>query len=353
MKRTDQVALKIALQINQRLTHTPQSTESIKLPRSRWKLCEKLLRQTMIAEKRHWMSAEQRCRRSLMHSLQELRRELQLLESQIAPVEPTAIARSTVPEVIGDLWALHQEFEVVEMDLRERTVSVTTEPLTLDGVYLGPFHIELCWKETGYGNGWRYRIVADDPHPAASNEDVTHPHVQSESLCEGDGSQPLRAALETGRLFDFFTLVANILRTYNAASPYIALKDWDGISCSECGCLMDADEWCSCAVCSTAFCNDCRTVCLDCEDDFCVGCMKCCASCEEYFCKYCLQLCRGCCQEICGGCTHENERCDKCYECESNKEAETRESEQQPREPVPAPNPAIQSPSLGETAVSP
>ncbi len=37
--------------------------------------------------------------------------------------------------------SLHEEFEQVESNLRERWLSVTTDTIELEGVYLGPFEI--------------------------------------------------------------------------------------------------------------------------------------------------------------------------------------------------------------------
>ena len=58
----------------------------------------------------------------------------------------TATARSaTAHDIYQDLVALRQEFEELDYDLRERRLSVVTEPIVLEGVYLGPFEIRLQW----------------------------------------------------------------------------------------------------------------------------------------------------------------------------------------------------------------
>jgi hypothetical protein len=43
-----------------------------------------------------------------------------------------------------------------------------------------------------------YRVIAKDAHPAESRENVTHPHVMDEVLCEGDGKHGIRRALSEG-----------------------------------------------------------------------------------------------------------------------------------------------------------
>jgi len=243
-----------------------------------------------------------------------MKRELSLLESQITTTNRYRHERISAIDLWKDIVALDAEFDGVILDLQNRALSVTTEPIELEGVYLGTFQIELSWKDSGCGHLWRYHIIAGDPHPAASNEDVTHPHVQSESLCEGDGTESINAALQTGRLLDFFTLVNCVLRNYNSASAYIELEDWEGSTCSECGVLMNSDEYFICAGCSTHFCEDCRSLCLDCEESFCLSCMGICQRCEEYYCRYCLRSCRDCQEDACSGCRNKQERCQKCYE---------------------------------------
>ena len=38
-----------------------------------------------------------------------------------------------------------------------------------------------------------YRVIALDPHPATKSESITHPHVQDERLCEGEGHAAIAA----------------------------------------------------------------------------------------------------------------------------------------------------------------
>jgi len=81
---------------------------------------------------------------------------------------------------------------------------------------LGPFRIALyldslreLYQRTPYF------VTAIDPHPAATDNAVTHPHVSNDVVCEGDGAAAIRAALEIGRFTDFFAMVRCILTTYN------------------------------------------------------------------------------------------------------------------------------------------
>ena len=163
----------------------------------------------------------------------------------------------------------------------------------LEGVYLGPFEIQLQWARVTNGGEPAYRVIAKDPHPAESRENVTHPHVMDEILCEGDGKHGIRRALSEGRLLDFFTLVAGVLRTYNPESPFVELALWSGSSCSDCGALVDEDYSYSCHKCGDTICGECETVCGGCDDSCCSGCIGSCAACEESFCRRCLKTLRG------------------------------------------------------------
>ena len=112
-------------------------------------------------------------------------------------------------------------------------ISITTDPIVLDDTHLGPFQVRLDWNRLG--SHQPYRVVALDPHPAAANEAVTHPHVQEEHLCEGEGRAGIESALNTGRLCDFFLIVSRLLGTYARGSAFVELDDWEGIRCQDCG----------------------------------------------------------------------------------------------------------------------
>ena len=136
------------------------------------------------------------------------------------------------------------EFERFDYDAKQQTLSITTEPIRLENVYLGEFSIQLHIDRLSQVPRRRnvYRIVAEDPHPATSNDSVTHPHVRDEELCAGDATAAINAALETGRICDFFLLVRSVLMTYNGHSPYVPLAEWNGRACNDCGYVTDSDD---------------------------------------------------------------------------------------------------------------
>jgi putative hydrolase of the HAD superfamily len=197
----------------------------MELPVNTWEACLRIARQIRRAELRNWQLAVAELSTDLRHSLASF-------ESQVADIlrelpSPTVMGKIvTTNDIYKDLVALGEEFEETNYDHNGCWLSVTTEPLELEGVFLGPFEIRLDWRR-GQNS---YRVIATDPHPSESRENVTHPHVMDDLLCEGEGKLAIRQALAQGRLLDFFTLVAGILRNYNPESPFVELALWYGQS---------------------------------------------------------------------------------------------------------------------------
>ena len=80
--------------------------------------------------------------------------------------------------LVDELNQVQQEFGNIDFDKAENTICVVTEPINLEGLYLGPFKIQLeLDKLSELHRSRTYRIIALDPNPAATAEDVTHPHV--------------------------------------------------------------------------------------------------------------------------------------------------------------------------------
>ena len=177
------------------------------------------------------------------------------------PARLSAASRSA-SDIYRDILALDDEFEEVEIDLDEHELSVTTDRIVLEDIDLGPFEIRLDWQRLGASSA--YRVVALDPNPAARSDDVTHPHVQDEQLCEGEGRAAIRAALAEGRLYDFFLLVSQLLHTYGRGSAYVELDDWDGVPCDDCGGSVDEDDRYYCQRCGATLCGSCSVTCQGC-----------------------------------------------------------------------------------------
>ena len=237
--------------------------------------------------------------------------------------------------LVAELQQLQADCGQIDYDKNNNAVSIVTSSIDLDDVYLGPFKIELhlnklpeLYKESPY------LVIALEPNPAATDESVTHPHVSNERLCEGDGSVAIRTALEQGRLTDFFTMIKSILNTYNPDSPYIALSDWDGTPCYDCGYNCNRDNCYYCSFCDRDYCEECSSYCRICEETLCLGCGGQCPHCEELVCPNCISECKECEEICCKECLTEN-LCPNCLE-ERDDNEESERTEEKQCQPQPA-----------------
>ena len=243
----------------------------------------------------------------------------------------TQIKVPALKDIYQELLQADEEFDGLRYDPKEKMLSVSTESIELEGIYLGPFDIQLhisSLSEMRYPNV--YSIVALDPHPAASNEEVTHPHVSNEGLCAGDAGAAIQMALANGRICDFFLLVQAVLTNYNSGSPYISLDNWYGTPCYDCGYSMDTEDAHWCEACEHDYCGDCISCCEKCEGWFCRGCLTECKICGDYYCRGCMTSCPNCGRELCTNCL-EGSEC-TCLEEENEDEEEGRAGEPERRE---------------------
>jgi hypothetical protein len=296
---------------------------AVRLPRDYWQEITRLARQIEIANARGWLAAARSLRADLARSVDYFRDQLAALYAQLKQ-EPVKIL--SLSQLYREILALYEEFDAVDIDVEEQEIAVTTEAITLEGIFLGPFEIRLDWERLGTPSP--YTVKALDPQPASSDDTVTHPHVQNEKLCEGDGRTLIQNALSEGRLSDFFLLVAQVLRSYGKGSAYIELDDWDGAHCAECGDSVSENDRYYCNHCDSTLCDSCARSCAACESTFCASCLVTCSVCDEYVCTTCSTNCRNCHEFVCPNC-HTNRLCEKCHE-----QLET------PDEPEPSGDPA-------------
>ena len=241
-------------------------------------------------------------------------------------------------DVYEELVQAGEEFERFRYNDTDKFLAVRTEPIELEGLYLGEFEIQLHipgLAEMRYNS--LYSIVALDPHPAGSNECVTHPHVSDEKLCAGDAAAAIQQALVNGRICDFFHLVQAVLTTYNPGSPFVKLDEWDGVPCYDCGYTMASDDSCFCQACESDFCEECISYCRQCEDSYCPGCLEECRVCGELVCSSCMTDCPECGEKLCGDCL-KNDDCPCLEEMEvenESKENATVSEDEQVRQPAP------------------
>jgi hypothetical protein len=297
--------LRPALRIHQRLTQQPQEATPMDLPVNAWSNIDRLADQIRRAKQHGWQRAAARCSEDLSRQLVRLRDETNALLDRLAtcPTQPTVLSAQ---DIYRDLVGLHDEFPSIDWNLRQAMLSVTTEPITLQQVDLGPFEIRLDWRNLKDSDA--YRVLALDPNPAAFNSSVTQPHVQDEARSEGKSRQPIRQALRQGRLLDFFLIVAGLLRTYNPHSPFVSLSDWQGADCADCGAMVRGEDRYSCEKCETAICGNCYARCAACDGSFCSECISRCDGCEELHCRACLKHCSSRDAEVCQKCLDQLER---------------------------------------------
>ncbi len=211
----------------------------------------------------------------------------------------------------AELLELNDEFESVGWD--KNFLWVTTESITLEDVYLGPFDIKLRLDRIGHpGEDDDFEIKAIDPHPAGGDGEVTHPHVSGGRICQGDAKAPIRLALRQGRLTDVFQLNNAVLTTYNPGSPFVKLEDWDGVRCTDCDSSVPSEDTSYCEACGDDYCDECSTCCPNCDVTRCMGCLIGCTDCGEGYCSSCLSPCKACkAKGLCVDCLEE----DLCASC--------------------------------------
>jgi hypothetical protein len=274
-------------------------------------------RKMSTALRHHWLAAADRCRTCAGNRLNDLSYSISRVKKLTeAPRKKAA----TLSVIVDEVRQLQDEFGSVEFEKTENCLSVMTDSITLEGIALGPFKIqlELSKLDQLYSSS-PYRVIALEANSAATDSAVTHPHVNCEKLCEGEGSAAIRAAIEEGRICDFFTLVRSVLNTYCADSPYVALEDWDGTSCYDCGYTVSSEDRYYCYRCEHDYCADCSSYCHRCEETICLGCGGQCAGCEEFLCLNCVSKCEQCEGLFCELCL-EDGTCQNCREELENKD---------------------------------
>jgi len=363
----DRLLWKAADRIHNRLKPGTVPLTDLLLPETPWLYWQVCLRRIRKAGSRKWTGAVERVRQEARNVLTELIDRLQGCRTALAPGGDRSgrdrSGVSSVGEIYRDLLSLRDEFPQVALEFSSGSVSVTTEPIVLDEVYLGPFEIKLDWTDAW--DPLRYEVLACDPHPASSSDGVTHPHVEADRLCEGDGSPVIRQALRQGRLADFFLIVRQILEMYNSGSAYIPLDQWSGRECPDCGDHYDEDDFVRCGECESAICDACRRDCQSCESSFCGECLSICSRCSDQTCNGCLQTCSGCDEPLCGDCLESCSRCNstRCEDClneglcsdccSQTKETDPPQTPNTGTDAVPdTPDTALQPLRVGEAAVS-
>ena len=244
-------------------------------------------------------------------SLKDLSRKLADLRDKIAKFD---VADISIPErdfFIEELRQVSREFG--NLTITADRVSVRTEPITLEhqgiSVALGPFDLVLEYPRgalaaRGGNRVFDLRIRAVEPNPAHDHDDITHPHVRGNSLCEGEAAAAIRYALDEGRLADVFAIVDATLHTYNPGSPYVKIERWTAIVCPLCG--QRTLDTAVCSDCGAQVCTSCIATCGVCGQQACKNCIGTCACCGD------VKACDNCSSTCSAGCEHKDHLCVGC-----------------------------------------
>jgi hypothetical protein len=297
------------------------------------------------AVERNWTGSAEKIRARIGRNLNDFSYHLQRFKETI---NADIGKQPKLSGIFAEFNQIARDIGELQFDLKEKTISVITDPISLDDISFGSFEIKLNISEIRklYTES-PYSVIALEPNPAGSDSNVTHPHVSSEKLCEGDGHTAIRRSLEDGRLCDFFTMIVNILQTYNPDSPYVSLDDWEGISCYDCGYTVAGDECYYCEYCERDYCSQCSSYCQMCDTTICLGCAYECPSCNEPVCKSCTAACKECEETFCKDCLTEEGLCQSCEENRKEKQDE----EQKEESTEPKASSAVQPNSVGEAIV--
>ncbi len=336
MNKPPRAVLRAAVLIHEQLAEHDQSASTVHLPNRSWAMINHVRQRIAQARDHGWQRAAKKLRQEMTDHLGYYRLEL---DSMLRALETRSAPRVRYGpcDIYQDLLALSTEFDDVEIDLDEHELRVTTDAIVLEGIHLGRFTICLDWQKLGDPDP-AYRVMACDPHPARTREDVPHPHVQDETLCEGEGRAAIRAALAQGRVQDFVVLVSQVLHTYARGSAYVELDDWNGTTCSDCGDTMSAHDSYGCQRCGSDLCEDCRRFCAVCDEPFCADCFYTCPECEADICRGCMEVCPSCGRRICARCL-EHGLCPSCQESpspdnEEDHDEDLHSSDQVPERPA-------------------
>ena len=177
-----------------------------------------------------------------------------------APVISTDIVKRFISELSDLLKAKKATFDTSDQNLGDRqqsrlAISFETEDVILKDGPIGPvnfnkFDIVVNAYDFGYacadnevGPDQIFRIRAQDPvYPNDDDDTHSHPHLEYEHLCFGDGLGIAGNLVRAALVADAFQYIERILMTYGS-SPYIDLGAWtDACYCSVCDAAMSEDH---------------------------------------------------------------------------------------------------------------
>lgn len=328
MKHPDRNIIRLANDIRDELLALQRRqilswSEHMKLVTTHLESLMTIQRKLILCRPRRFYAAAQHVREQSVRMLPDLICEIEALKR--VDQRPLASVPST-RDLVDEIHQLDQEFDGYEYNTKLHTLSVSTDPIELAGIELGPFLIKLHLPKLAHLDGNRevYDVEALEPHPAATDSSVIHPHVRDNRLCEGDAAAPIRMALQSGRICDVFLMIRSVLQTYNEGSPYVPMDRWEGRTCDDCGYVMNEDHSYYCESCDRDYCEDCISYCRHCDSSVCRGCLEECPHCHDSYCHRCLEKCSECRKTCCPSCLEEG----LCPDCLEEQERNQREQEE-------------------------
>ena len=242
----------------------------------------------------------------------------------------------SLSELVAELRQAEKEFGQLSYDRKKQFVAVATEPIELEGVYLGEFEIRLLLARPMQsarpgGNvsdrglrspsGRKRRNGHASPRPGRT---ASAPAMrQRPSVCP-DRRPDLRllpvGQVRAGRIQPAVALCPAgqvgrhcllRLRLHHRQRRILLLPS-----------------------CENDFCEECMSYCRRCDDSYCQGCLTECTACEDSVCSGCLTRCPDCRRAICQTCLEENQ-CPCQQEKENHNGPDTTAaaaSQQQPRQ---------------------
>jgi hypothetical protein len=301
-----------ALQIHTKLHKLRADQHRFEVPDASFNVLADQIKLLYLSRHQCWLAAEAELNHQALRACTEVISRLQQLHKNLQQ-RLDAPEILPIPQIWLELEALTEEFSEVDVEVRAQEIRVTTDAIELEGIDLGRFQIVLHWNR--FYQTHPYRVIALDPSPSDSREDLFHPHVRDEVLCEGDGQLPIRHALTQGRLLDFFLVVRQVLGTYNPDSAYLTLDKWYGQPCHDCGQVSDREDVLRCHGCEELICSACSYGCSCCCDACCQSCQRLCPHCDNTFCLSCLIDCSTCGAAGCDHCLADG-LCPDCHPSE-------------------------------------
>lgn len=107
-----------------------------------WDRLQSLRRQVHRAHRRGFVYCLPRLQENVRRTIEDLSRAVAALRG----CRGSADRPPSLRDWLHELRALEGEFGDVEIDFRQATLGVTTDAVTLDGVELGPFAVDLIWS---------------------------------------------------------------------------------------------------------------------------------------------------------------------------------------------------------------